>query len=128
MSAAGTGFTTGTNAMTVNLRFDEASRGLFMDGEGRSIRLNPMKFATDESGKQADNAPFEMSVEKLTAGGLSSNDLEALNECGSPTRYWWQMGSGARKSWGGLMFYGNNNATGFMANSADGSRFVLLSR
>ena len=118
MSAVGTGFTTGTNIMTVSLRYDEGQQALMMEGQGVSVALNPA----------IDDAGFDMSVEALTPAGLSNDELEVLTGCGKPTRYWWEFGSGNQRSWGALMFFENDAAVGFMANSAGGSRSVGLTR
>ncbi len=115
MSAAGTGFTRGTNIMTGTLSADPASGALLMEGRP----LTPLGAA---------NAPFDMSAAALSPGGLNETELEVLNGCANPARYFWQFGSGSQKSWGALMFLERDLAVGFMANSAGGSRKVLLTR
>jgi hypothetical protein len=59
---------------------------------------------------------------------MSDGDAESLNSCANAPRYYWQVGSGTQKSWGGFMLFENDKATGFMANSAGGSRNVFMSR
>lgn len=124
MTAPGTGFTTGTNAMIVSLRWDAASGQLRMEGGGQGVPLTILQ--TNEG--QSTNAPFDMSAETLTPGGLSADEVEVLTGCTAPLRYFWEMGSGGQRSWGGLMFYDTDAAVGFMANSAGGTRAVSLSR
>lgn len=120
MSANGTGFTLGTNVIPVALSHDAATGTLVMGGGGGpSVTLTPLR---------ADNAPFDMSSKALSPGGLTETDLEVLNGCANPARYFWQMGSGNRKSWGALMFVQKDIATGFMANSAGGSRSIVMTR
>ncbi|MGH1575667.1 hypothetical protein [Planktotalea sp.] len=115
MSAAGTGFTKGTNIMTGTLSADPASGALLMEGRA----LTPL---------DAANAPFDMSAAALSPNGLNETELEVLNGCANPARYFWEFGSGSRKSWGALMFVEGDLAVGFMANSAGGSRKILLTR
>lgn len=125
MSANGTGFTLGTNIMAVNLRWDAPSQTLRLEGGGEpSITLVPVQAMADEDSA----APFDMSTEALTPTGLSPAEVEVLTACRTPARYFWQFGSGSRKSWGGLMFLGKSLAVGFMANSAGGTRQVVMTR
>jgi hypothetical protein len=125
MSAAGTGLTLGTNVMSVTLRWDEATETLRMEGGGGpSVTLNPVLFNIDPEG----NAPFDMSAEALTPRGISAEDVGVITGCTNPPRYYWQLGAGNQRAWGGLMFFQNDAATGFMANSAGGSRSVFMTR
>jgi hypothetical protein len=124
MTARGTGFTTGTNAMPVALRWDATSGQLRMEGGGQGVALTIVTDGADGTG----NAPFDMGVETLTSGNLTADEAEVLTGCATPLRYFWEMGSGAQRSWGGLMFYDTDAAVGFMANSAGGTRAVALSR
>lgn len=124
MTAAGTGFTTGTNAMPLTLRWDAAAGQLRMEGGGQGTPLTILRTGGDGT----TNAPFDMSAEALTPGGLSQLEIEVLTGCATPLRYFWEMGSGAHRSWGGLMFHDADAAVGFMANSAGGTRTVSLAR
>ena len=120
MSANGTGFTLGTNVMPVSLSHNNSTGQLNMGGGGGpTVVLHPLR---------SDNAPFDMSTEALSPGKLSKNEIEVLNGCANPARYFWQMGKGTQKSWGALMFLEGDIATGFMANSAGGSRSVVMTR
>jgi hypothetical protein len=124
MTARSTGFTTGTNAMSVTLRRDAASGHLRMEGGGQCVPLTILTSGTGD----ISNAPFHRAVDALASGALTTDEAEVLTGCATPLRYFWEMGSGAQRSWGGLMFYGPNAAVGFMANSAGGTRAVTLSR
>jgi len=128
MTAVGTGVTLGTNAMAVQLIHDEASGTLKMGGPGPSVTLHPVTYRTNDDGKEVDDTPFDMAIETLTPIGLDQLDIEVLTGCANPARYFWEFSSGGNKSWGALMFFDNDIATGFMANSAGGSRNVRLSR
>jgi len=128
MSARGTGFTTGTNMMAVTLRFDDATNSLRMEGGGQSVPLVPMGLARNLGEDPAPDPDFDASVEQLTPDGLTATDLDVLNGCPSPMRYWWTLQAGGQTSYGALMFVERGLATGFMANSAGGSRSVLLTR
>jgi len=128
MSAAGTGFTTGTNLMTVMLRADPGSGRLMMEGQGMSVPLHPVGLARDVGAGAPAQPEFDIAVESLTPDGLSRDDITVLTGCERPLRYWWSMGSGARSSWGALMFVGDGMASGYMANSAGGSRNVMMTR
>lgn len=120
MSANGTGFTLGTNVMPVTLSHDTASGTLTMGGGGGpTVVLKPLSEI---------NAPFDMSPQALSPNKLSATEIEVLNGCANPARYFWQLNSGRNKSWGALMFLQGNIATGFMANSAGGSRSVVMTR
>lgn len=124
MAAKGTGWTLGENVMSVSIRWDDASQSMMMEGQGQSVVLNPILYNLSDDG----NAPFDMSTQALTPGGLSDTELEILTDCANAPRYFWEFGSGARRSWGAILFFGNDMATGFMANSARGSRNVFMSR
>lgn len=120
MSANGTGYTLGTNVMPVTLSHNKTTGQLKMGGGGApSVVLHPLT---------ATNAPFDMSSKALSPSGLTESEIEVLNGCANPARYFWQMGKGNRKSWGALMFLEGDIATGFMANSGGGSRSVVMSR
>ncbi|MBU2936360.1 MULTISPECIES: hypothetical protein [Pacificibacter] len=124
MSANGTGLTLGVNVMNVTLSWDDASETLMLSGQGMTAPLHPIRYNLSEDG----DAPFDMSMEALTPTEMTDGDAESLNGCANLPRYYWQVNSGPQKSWGGFLFYDNNNATGFMANSAGGSRNVFMSR
>lgn len=124
MTAPGTGFTTGTNVGQVALRWDAASGRLRMEEDGAGVDLTILR--TADSG--TSNAPFDMAIETLTPTGLTQDEIEVLTGCAAPLRYFWEIGSGSRRSWGALMFYDTDAATGFMANSAGGTRAVVLAR
>lgn len=128
MTAIGTGFTTGVNKMAVSLRYDAGSGRLTMGGAGGSVPLVPLRYKVQDDGSEKHDAPHDMSIGGLSPSGMDKLDAQVLTGCDDPTRYWWQMGSGSQKSWGGLMFFSNDAATGFMANSAGGTRWVRLSR
>ncbi len=128
MSAPGTGFTTGTNTGAVTLRFDAVSGFLKMEADGTSVPLNPIDLAWNLDGPAPEAPDFDMDITGLSAAGLTAQEIELLTDCARPMRYWWTMGSGSRKSWGGLMFVEHGLGSGFMANSAGGSRSVMLSR
>ncbi|MGI3166237.1 hypothetical protein [Pseudooceanicola sp. 200-1SW] len=120
MSATGTGLTLGTNVMAVTLRAAASGQLVMEGGGGPSV---PLILVTG-----AGDPPVDVSAEATTPSGLSETDVQILTACDRPTRYFWQVGSGNRRSWGALMFYDQNAATGYMANSAGGSRRVLLQR
>ncbi|WP_417256497.1 hypothetical protein [Celeribacter halophilus] len=124
MSAGGTGLTLGVNVMNVTLSWDEASETLMLSGQGMTAPLHAISYNQSEEG----DAPFDMSTEALTPTGMADGDVESLNGCANAPRYYWQVDSGPQKSWGGFMFFENNKATGFMANSAGGSRNVFMTR
>ena len=124
MSANGTGLTLGVNVMNVTLSWDDESETLMLSGQGMVAPLHPISYNLSEKG----DAPFDMSTEALTPTGMSDVDAENLNGCANSPRYYWQVGSGSQKSWGGFMFYENDKATGFMANSAGGTRSVHMER
>ncbi len=124
MSANGTGLTLGVNVMDVTLTWDETSSALMLSGQGMTTTLHSISYNLSEDG----DAPFDMSTEVLTPSGLTDVEAEVLSGCANLPRYYWQVGSGSRKSWGGFLFYDNDKATGFMANSAGGSRYVNMSR
>ncbi|MCJ7872516.1 hypothetical protein [Phaeobacter sp. J2-8] len=128
MTAPGTGFTTGTNQMVVDLAVDPATGGLRMGGGGMSVPLVPLNAALEAGNMDWPEPPIDMSVAALTPGGLTQQDVEVLTGCADPLRYWWQFGKGDRRSWGALMFFGNDDAVGYMANSAGGTRQVQLHR
>jgi len=111
--------------MPVTLRWDEGTQTLRMEGGGGpSLVLNPVRCDLDPEG----DAPFDMSAEAMTPTGLSDTDLAVITGCTTPPRHYWEVGNGANRSWGGLMFVGNDMATGFMANSAGDSRTVFMQR
>ena len=124
MSANGTGLTLGVNVMNVTLSWDEVSKNLMLSGQGMTAPLHAISYNLSEDG----DAPFDMSTEALTPTGMSDVDAESLTGCANAPRYYWQIGSGSQKSWGGFLFYENDKATGFMANSAGGTRNVFMSR
>ena len=124
MSANGTGLTLGVNVMNVTLSWDETSETLVLSGQGMTAPLHAISYNLSEEG----DAPFDMSTEALTPTGMDDGDVESLNGCANAPRYYWQVGSGSQKSWGGFMFYENDKATGFMANSAGGTRSVHMER
>jgi hypothetical protein len=124
MSASGTGLTLGVNVMNVTLSWDETSETLMLSGQGMTAPLHAISYNQSEEG----DAPFDMSTEALTPTGMADGDVESLNGCANAPRYYWQVDSGPQKSWGGFMFFENNKATGFMANSAGGSRNVFMTR
>ncbi|RFU11818.1 hypothetical protein DZD18_14730 [Rhodobacteraceae bacterium W635] len=128
MSAAGTGFTTGTNIMAVTLRADPGSGRLMMEGGGVSAPLHPVGLARDIGADAPASPDFDIAVETMTPGALSADDIALATGCERPLRYWWSFGSGARSSWGALMFVGDGMASGYMANSAGGSRSVMMTR
>ncbi|MCA1335152.1 hypothetical protein [Pseudooceanicola marinus] len=120
MSATGTGLTLGTNVMGVTLRADAGGQLYMEGGGGPSVALHLVTGAGE--------APVDVSTEAMTPSGLTERDVQVLTACTTPTRYFWQFGSGTRRSWGALLFYGKDAATGYMANSAGGTRNVLLQR
>lgn len=125
MSATGTGFTLGTNVMSVSLRWDATTETLRMEGGGGpSVTLNPVRYNMNPEG----DAPFDMSAETMTPTGLNEDELAVITGCTNPPRYYWELGAGNQQAWGGLMFVDNDIATGFMANSAGGSRTVVMTR
>lgn len=124
LSANGTGLTLGVNVMNVTLTWDETSETLMLSGQGMTAPLHPISYNLSEEG----DAPFDMSTEALTPTGMEDGDVENLNGCANAPRYYWQISSGTEKSWGGFMFYENDRATGFMANSAGGTRTVNMVR
>lgn len=128
MSAPGTGFTTGTNLMSVMLRFDQAAGTLFMEGQGQSVPLIPMGLARNLGEDPAPAPDFDASVEAMNPNGMTAEEIDLLlgGECARPMRYWWTAAGG--RSWGGLMFIEGNLGSGFMANNAGGTRNVMLSR
>ncbi|MEJ6398426.1 hypothetical protein [Yoonia sp. 208BN28-4] len=128
MSAAGTGFTTGTNFGSVTLAADPETGQLTMSADGMSVPLVPMGLARELDEPAPDEPDFDMALEGLSGGGLTQSEIEVLTGCDRPMRYWWSMGSGNRRSWGGIMFVEPDMASGFMANSAGGSRSVIYRR
>ena len=128
MIAPGTGFTTGTNVGQVTLRFDEGSKILFMEGGGASVALVPIGM-TQNLGDPIPLPPsFDASIEALTPLGLTAEEIELVSGCVNPARYWWTMSMGGNSSWGAIAFIFEDAASGFMANSAGGSRQMQLSR
>lgn len=128
MTATGVGMTMGTNAMPVTLSVQPGTGALMIGGQGQSTVLNVLQVARDAQGAETHDAPFDLSIEDLSSAALSNDEVEVLLGCANPLRVWWQMGAGNQRSWGALMFYGIDRATGFMANSAGGMRRVALSR
>lgn len=130
MSAAGTGFTKGTNIMSVTLRYDAGKGALMMEGQGVSVPLIPIGLARNLGEAPAETPDFDASVEAMNPEGFSAEEIDLVmgGDCARPMRYWWTFGQGGNQSWGGLMFIEGQTASGFMANSAGGSRNVMLTR
>ncbi|MCH2078744.1 MAG: hypothetical protein MK180_18030 [Rhodobacteraceae bacterium] len=128
MVAPGTGFTTGTNVGQVSLRFDEATSTLFMEGGGASVPLIPIGMTRNLGEAEPPVPNFDASIEALTPLGLSADEVALVSGCVNPARYWWSMSIGGNSSWGALAFIFEDAASGYMANSAGGSRQMQLSR
>ena len=128
MVATGMGMTTGTNALPVTLSVQPGTGALVLGGQGQATVLNILQSTRDAQGAETHDAPFDLAFQDLTPARLDPLEVEVLTGCANLVRVWWQMGGGNRRSWGALMFYDMNNATGFMANSAGGMRQVILSR
>ncbi|MEO1705557.1 MAG: hypothetical protein AAFR50_09515 [Pseudomonadota bacterium] len=128
MMVPGTGFTTGTNVGSVTLRFDDASGTLFMEGQGVSVPLIPMNLARDVSDPEPPQPDFDASLEAMTPSGLTADEIALVADCKNPVRYWWEMSVGGNRSWGAMTFIFEDAASGFMANSAGGSRQMQLTR
>lgn len=128
MQAAGMGMTMGTNVMPVTLSADPATGALMIGGQGQATVLNVLQVSRDAQGVETNDAPFALTTEDLSAASLTPDEVAVLTGCDNPLRVWWQMGAGTQRSWGALMFYANDRASGFMANSAGGMRRVALSR
>lgn len=84
MSAAGTGFTTGTNIMAVTLRADPGSGRLMMEGGGVSAPLHPVGLARDIGADAPASPDFDIAVETMTPGALSADDIALATGCERP--------------------------------------------
>ncbi|MEL6913354.1 MAG: hypothetical protein AAFP13_02510 [Pseudomonadota bacterium] len=128
MLAPGTGFTTGTNIGEVVLRYDAASEVLFLEGAGLSVPLIPLNLAREAGDPPPAQPDFDASLEAMTPAGLTAEEIELVADCENPVRYWWSLSMGGNRSWGAMAFLFEDAASGFVANSAGGSRRMQFTR